>query len=95
MNWGERQVSKLVWKGMEKRMPQLKRWAPLLGVAVLAGSTIARAFGREDVAKGLDVVGSVTGVGAESPITGNELLATAAAVSGLILKVLSIFSASK
>jgi len=71
-------------------MPRIKRWAPLLGVAVVGGATIARAFGFHEAGKAIDLVGGITGLGTESPVSATELLAAGAAVSGVILKVLSV-----
>ena len=89
-SWAERQVLKLVWKGMVKRMPKLKRWGPLLGVAILVGATVARAVGREDVAQSFDLVGSLTGLGAQSPVSATEITGAVAAAAGLILKIVAV-----
>lgn len=69
---------------------QLKRWAPLVGVAFIGASTIARAWGREDVAKSIDVLGNVTGLSADSPVTASELLAVATSLVGVVVKVLNV-----
>jgi hypothetical protein len=78
---------------MMNKVNALKRWAPLLGVALIAGSTIARAFGYADAGRAIDIIGTLTGFGTESPVSATELLAAAAAVSGVALKVLSLLKA--
>ncbi len=75
-------------------MPQIKRWAPLLGTAVLVAATVLRLLGQEDVAKAVETAGQVTGTAAQSPVSGQELaalvtqvLAAAAAATGIVLKI--------
>lgn len=89
MNWLERKAAGFAWNRMEAGMPFLKRWLPVLGTALVAGGVIARAWGREDIAKAIDVVGSVTGASGAAGVTPTEIGAAVVAVTGVVLKVIS------
>jgi hypothetical protein len=87
LGWAERQGLKLVgWR--LKGMKSIKRWLPLIGTAVLAGTVVLRAFGQDDVAKAVETVGGLVGAVPEDPtVSYAELAAAAAGVAGVFLKV--------
>lgn len=70
-------------------MELLKRWGPLAGTVVLIATVVLRAFGLDDAAKALDLVGSITGLSGQSSVSATELTAAAAALTGVVLKVLA------
>ena len=93
MNWFERQGFKFIWRRMETKMPflpALKRYLPLVGVAFIGVTTLLQYLGLESAASALSTLGGLLGANEASPVTGAEFAAAAAAVSGVVLKVLSL-----
>lgn len=68
----------------------IRRWAPLIGVALLASAVILRALGLEDMARLLEGIGGVTGLSEQSPVGLGELAAAVAAVVGVALKIAAV-----
>lgn len=89
MNWIERQAAKLAWGRVKNKMPWLKRWLPLLGTFVLAISALLEAFGLSEVAKIVTTLGGIVGATQASTVTGPEIAAAVAAITGVLLKVYS------
>ena len=89
MNWFEKQFLKLLWGRLEAKMPILKRYLPLLGVAGLVASTVLRYFGLSEAAAIVDSAGGLTGATQASPVSAVELGAAVAAGAGVVLKVVS------
>lgn len=86
MNWIERKFARLAWARMEGRMPKaLKRYLPLAGTAIVAGSVVAKLLGFEAVGQALDTVGSLTGLSGQTILDG----AAIASVAGVCLKLWS------
>ena len=92
--WGvnvvERTALKLVWKRTEKRMgSKLKRYLPLIGTAALAGAVVLRALGYAGAAQAIETVGGFIHVTDQSVVPAGELVAAIAAVTGVVLKIIS------
>lgn len=86
LRWTERQGLRLVgWR--LRGMQNMRRWLPLLGVAVLGGTVALRALGLDGYAAALEQVGGLTGVSSQSPVGLGELAAATAALTGVVLKV--------
>jgi hypothetical protein len=68
-------------------IPGLRRWLPLLGVAVLASSAILRALGAGDAAAAIETLGGLLGAQQASAVPVGELAAAIAAAAGVVLKV--------
>jgi len=66
-----------------------KRWAPLLGTALLASVVVLRLFGMNEAATTVESLGGATGLSAQSPVGYGELIAAGAALAGVGLKVRS------
>lgn len=66
-------------------MSHLKRWLPLIGVLIIAVSTLARAYGQSDLAALLEGAGQLAG--AEAPPATAEVIAAAAALVGACIKL--------
>lgn len=66
-------------------MKSLRRWLPLIGVFVLAGSTLLRALGHSDLAVLVEGAGGLAG--AEAPPATAEVIAAAAALFGASIKL--------
>lgn len=89
MNVIERLGVKYAWKQLEGSMPAVKRYAPLIGSAVLAISVVLRLFGQNEVADGITTLGGLVGVTQQSQIPVGEIAAACAALTGVVLKVVS------
>lgn len=89
MNWFERQAAKLAWGRVQKKMPSIKRWIPLIGTFVLAASALLEAFGLGEAAKVLTTLGGIIGAHQASPVSAVEIAAAAGAITGVALKVYS------
>lgn len=71
-------------------MPKtLRRWLPLIGTATLAASITARAWGAEHLAGPLEALSRTLGLWDLSAVSADELVAAAAAVTGVALKIRS------
>lgn len=70
-------------------LTKAKRWLPLAGTAVLALAVVLRVLGYGDAATAIEGVGGTLGVTAQSPVGIGELTAAVAAVTGVVLKVVS------
>lgn len=70
-----------------KAMPSIKRWAPLIGSAVLVLAVVLRTFGLTDVSTLLESFTGVVGLDEQSPVSGAEIAAAALAVTGIFLKI--------
>jgi hypothetical protein len=68
---------------------KLRRYGPLVGVALLAGVVILRALGLEEWASAISVLGVVTGLSEQSPVGMGELAAAIGAAVGVGLKLRS------
>lgn len=64
-------------------MPNLKKWAPILGAIVLVGSNVAELTGQADIAAGLRGVGGATGVTEQAPFAPGDVTAFLTAVVGV------------
>ena len=76
-------------------MPNVKRWAPLIGSGVLVAAVVLRTFGLTDIATLLESLTGVVGLDEASPVSGAELAAAAAAMAGIVLKLVSVYKATK
>jgi hypothetical protein len=85
MNLFEKLGAKAARKVIMLKFPFLKRWLPLIGTAIVAGSVVARALGFTEVSDLLDLVGSLTGASAQSLIG----VAAVASLVGVVLKLIS------
>jgi len=95
VNWIERKYLQFGWSRLEKRMPNVKRWAPLIGSGVLVAAVVLRTFGLTDIATLLESLTGVVGLDEASPVSGAELAAAAAAMAGIVLKLVSVYKATK
>lgn len=68
-------------------MPSLKRWAPLVGSAVLVASVGLRLAGQTQAADSIEALANVVGLSAQSPVSGTEIASAAAALVGIVLKL--------
>jgi hypothetical protein len=77
------------------KVDSLKRWGPLAGSAVLAIAVILRMLGLGDVAGVLEFVGSFLGVPADFVAELVKLPAALAAITGVGLKLYSIYKEAR
>lgn len=70
-------------------MQGLKRWAPVIGSALLAAPILLRIVGQDHAAQAVETVGGLTGYTDEAGISQAELAGAIAAVTGVALKVRS------
>lgn len=89
MNFVERSGAKAAWWFLGKRVPALRKWTPLIGSAALVVSVVLRALGQTDFADAVDSIGKAIGITAQSPVSGTEIAAAGAAVTGIVLKLRS------
>lgn len=87
MNLFERLAAKAAWGRMEAKMPTLKKYAPLVGSAVLVSVVVLRLMGYVQAAAAVETLGGVVGVTQQSPVGVGELVAAGAALTGIVLKV--------
>ncbi len=83
MNWMERQALRLAWRRAMGKFPAIKRWVPLLSVAVLATGAILRGVGKVPEASALEQVAAFLGV----VVTDPQVIAGIGAAVGLGFKV--------
>jgi hypothetical protein len=83
----ERGFAKLVYRRLEGKMPALKRYAPLVGSAVLAVVVLLRTLGYPELALALESLGGAIGLDEKSPVGYAELAAAGAALAGVVLKI--------
>ena len=74
-------------------MKRFKRYAPLAGVAYIAAVTIGQAWGV-DMSQ-VQTIGGLLQLDAASPVSAAELTAAAAALTGVVLKILSVVNRAK
>ena len=87
MNLIERKAVQVAFYFLKRKMPHVKRYAPLIGSALLVASVVLRALGNMDAADAVDAIGKATGVSAQSPVSAVEFGAAAAALAGIVLKL--------
>lgn len=95
MNWLERKFVKFGWNRLEKQMPKVRRWAPLIGSAFLVISVILRTLGYHEFAQTLESLTGAIGLDEQSPVSTAELAMAGAALSGIVLKILARHKAIK
>lgn len=69
----------------------LKRWAPLLGGVVLAGSAILKAVGQGELADSILSLGALFGFNSASPVSAGEFAAAVAVIFGIVRKFLALY----
>jgi len=87
MNWLERKVARLAWGRLEAKMPQIKRWAPLLAAGFLVIGVLLRAFGLHGPAAALEGLLGAVNLTGQSPVSATELAAAATVLTGIGLKM--------
>lgn len=85
--WARGQLARLAWREVEREMPIVKKFAPLIGSAVLVGAVVLRALGQTEAAGAVEAIGSAVGLTVQSPVSAAEFAAAFAALSGIVLKI--------
>lgn len=98
---GELDLNLIERKGLQlagwkvRRMKSVKRWVPLIGVAVLVAAELLKVFGQADAAQALTTLGGLLGFEDGSGIPKGEIAAAVAAGTGLVLKIASLLRAAR
>lgn len=90
LNWLERNSARLVWRRLEKRMPNLKRWVPLISVAILAAQTLLRSLGYPGPADAIHAVTAAVGLTTDTE-TATLVTTAVGATSGLAFKCVALW----
>lgn len=89
VNWLERKFARLAWGRLEAKMPQIKRWVPLLAAGFLVVGILLRAFGQHGAAAALDGLLGAVNLTGQSPVSAAELTAGLGVLTGIGLKLRS------
>lgn len=74
---------------------QFKRWLPLVGTGALVASVVLRMVGEHDAAATVEGLANATGLSEQAPVTLTELAGAGAAVTGIVMKVRSMWVKAK
>lgn len=70
-------------------MPQIRKYAPLIGSGILVAGVVLRLFGQAGAADAVEAVGGAVGLTTQSPVSGTELASAAAALAGIVAKIVA------
>lgn len=87
LSWLEKQALKLAWGRVQKKMPKLKRWLPLIGTANLVIIALLRVLGYHEQAQALSTLGGLFGLDGVSAVPAVEITSLVLSGAGIAAKV--------
>lgn len=83
LGWLEKQA----WGRLQKKMPKLKRWLPLIGTANLVIIALLRVLGYHEQAQALSTLGGLFGLDGVSAVPAGEITSLVLSGAGIAAKV--------